>query len=466
MPTQNRLLTEYDLPFRLRRITFVLNRLDQLYCLSPGGLAERVWQLLPTKTDADATPPTFGGEEMRAFRRELRRLCTPLSQVSVELRRARTALLLEGASNPLAAQVAATRIDGELLHTILDGPTEEVRYVTARRLVEDTERREAFQELAAALAQRIAAATVPAADACRDVLGGPNAAPDARTPDDVARSLLSHYYHQYDLYDLISYPILHATEVGEETDAIDVLRVSPQDAPTLISELSDDRRKLAGTTLMNFGAFLDRGWRENDVLWGRLDGAERIIAALLPSAAHADERQRLIREAQVAILSEELVPQDADRLCQLLTDALGKTVTGDRNEQALRELVQPPPGARHSAQFQALLRGHLSGERLWEFFRSRYEVNRALNSKTAVRTLARSTEVVGRVMEQIANEYRVSGRPAAWVARLGRAFWGLVEVAVPRSMPSLLFNHWLRLLYLFELLLVVGGILFGEEGVQ
>jgi hypothetical protein len=27
----------------------------------------------------------------------------------------------------------------------------------------------------------------------------------------------------------------------------------------------------------HFGAFLDRDWRANDVLWGRLDAVERII---------------------------------------------------------------------------------------------------------------------------------------------------------------------------------------------
>lgn len=466
LPTQNRLLMDYDLSYRLRRITFVLNRLDQLFCLTAGGLAERIWQLLAVGDPALGNTPLHGEKEMREFRATLRRLADPLNAVAANLRKLRATLLDVSAGNPLAAYVSATKIDGDLLRSVLDGPTEKVRHRIASALVLDPARKGAFLSLAGELARIISAATEPAKHECHILLGGPDVAPDASSPHSLARSLLSHYYHQYDLYDLISFPILHATQVGEEIDAIDVLRVSPRDAPTLIDELHDNRRKLAGTTLMNFGAFLDRGWRENDVLWGRLDGAERLISTLLPSPVHEADRRQLIREAQVAILAEELVPQDADTLCQLLTDALGKIDTGDRNEAALREFVRPPTGAGKSTQLQGLLRSHLSGDRLWDFFKSRYEVNRALNPKTVVRTLARATQVVGLVGEHIADEYRVSGRPAAWVARLGRVFWGLIEVAVPRSIPALIFGHWLRLLYLFEALLIVGGIIFGGDEVQ
>ena len=54
---------------------------------------------------------------------------------------------------------------------------------------------------------------------------------------------------------------------------------------------------------MHFGAFLDRGWRQNDILWGRMDGAERILSTVLPS----NERKMaaLLEQAQLAILEEE-----------------------------------------------------------------------------------------------------------------------------------------------------------------
>jgi hypothetical protein len=42
----------------------------------------------------------------------------------------------------------------------------------------------------------------------------------------------------------------------------------------------------------------------------------------------------------------------------------------------------------------------------------------------------------------------------------------LVEVAVPNTLPNLIVRHWLNLLYLFEILLIVGGILFAESSIE
>jgi len=56
-----------------------------------------------------------------------------------------------------------------------------------------------------------------------------------------------------------------------------------------------------GTGFHHFAAFFDKAFRENDYLWGRLDGTERLLSLLLPAAevkARADE-------AFDAILTEE-----------------------------------------------------------------------------------------------------------------------------------------------------------------
>jgi hypothetical protein len=44
------------------------------------------------------------------------------------------------------------------------------------------------------------------------------------------------------------------------------------------------------------------------MLWGRLDGAERLISALLPETKDKDVRDQLIREAHLSILEEEAKP--------------------------------------------------------------------------------------------------------------------------------------------------------------
>ena len=77
-----------------------------------------------------------------------------------------------------------------------------------------------------------------------------------------------------------------------------------------------------------------------------------------------------------------------------------------------------------------------------------------------LRAMSRSTQVIGKVFEDIANQNALDGKSLAWIARFGQIFWGLVEVAVPGSIKNMLMMHWLKLLYVFELLLIILGFLF------
>ena len=72
-----------------------------------------------------------------------------------------------------------------------------------------------------------------------------------------------------------------------ETDEIDVFRISPVDAEFQNQRARSDVTgpKLKGESFGAFGAFLDEEWRRHDILWGRLDGAERLISALIPGTA-------------------------------------------------------------------------------------------------------------------------------------------------------------------------------------
>jgi hypothetical protein len=74
--------------------------------------------------------------------------------------------------------------------------------------------------------------------------------------------------------------------------------------------------------------------------------------------------------------------------------------------------------------------------------------------------------VIGKIFEQIAEKNARAGSRLAWIARLGGIFWGLVEIAAPNSLLNLLLRHWLKLLYFFEALMIIGGILLGNSGVQ
>jgi hypothetical protein len=323
-------------------------------------------------------------------------------------------------------------------------------------------RSETFQRFASILAERIKDSTIKTSDRCQQILIPWRSGGFAT----IATYVVLQYYDLYEHYDMISYPILHATEVGEEIDPVEVARISPEDATSVIDERISGRRKLAGTALMHFGAFLDRGWRRNDILWGRLDGAERIITMLLPGTTMEVERKRLIREAHLAILSEEFDTHDQDSLCQLLADSLAKIKPNDPSEAALRELTEKELGSPVNPVLQSVLRKALGTKVLLDFFKRSYKVNRRINPKTLIRVLARSTQVVGKILDDIAGRYKIDKKYTKWLVRLGRAFCGLVEVAVPQSISNAIFRHWLKLLYLFEVFLIAGGMLFLKPEIQ
>jgi patatin-related protein len=108
------------------------------------------------------------------------------------------------------------------------------------------------------------------------------------------------WFDQFEYYDQIAFPVFYEASVGE-AEFCEVFRISPRDATGILDESSpkEKRRKLAGTALFHFGAFLKREWRENDLMWGRLDGAERIIRMILPD--NPSRAAELIGEAHVAI---------------------------------------------------------------------------------------------------------------------------------------------------------------------
>ena len=72
------------------------------------------------------------------------------------------------------------------------------------------------------------------------------------------REFLAECYLRFDEYDQMSFPLYYNTGTGEPS-TVEVIRVSPEDARSLIDERSDrgdagrQRRKLAGTALFNFG---------------------------------------------------------------------------------------------------------------------------------------------------------------------------------------------------------------------
>jgi patatin-related protein len=81
-------------------------------------------------------------------------------------------------------------------------------------------------------------------------------------------------YLGYPYYDIATLPLLQG-EGLDEFDPIKVDRISPNDAVAIRS--GGTRATLKGIQFNSFGAFFSRAYRENDYLWGRLHGADRLI---------------------------------------------------------------------------------------------------------------------------------------------------------------------------------------------
>jgi hypothetical protein len=87
-----------------------------------------------------------------------------------------------------------------------------------------------------------------------------------------------------------------------------------------------------------------------------------------------------------------------------------------------------------------------------------------MNRRSEVETLARSTTIIGKILETISAKRNLPLK-ASWLTNAGRAFWGVVEISVPRSAFSLLGNYWQSLLFLISALLITAGFLSSQTGV-
>jgi patatin-related protein len=111
------------------------------------------------------------------------------------------------------------------------------------------------------------------------------------------------HYLGFPYWDSTTYPARALSDVAE-LDEVQVVRVSPLDTHRLSPPAANGgpptaASKLHGVALGHFGAFFRRSWRENDYLWGRLDGAERLLWLI------GDTTDESAKAAFAAIVAEE-----------------------------------------------------------------------------------------------------------------------------------------------------------------
>lgn len=111
----------------------------------------------------------------------------------------------------------------------------------------------------------------------------------------------------FPFFDIATLPLLQG-EGLDEFDPIRVDRIAPDDAGSI--RAGGAEATLKGIQFNSFGAFFSRAYRENDYLWGRLHGAERlidIVLSTLPATARPDAARTaaIKRDVFLAILDEE-----------------------------------------------------------------------------------------------------------------------------------------------------------------
>jgi patatin-related protein len=413
----NAFLIRFDLAHRLRRLGFLMRRVDRLYQLASGSdpvlvrTPEGRMELAPVSED-----------ERNTFRGELLVMKALIADIHRDLRILGRRLRAEREKSPLWARVQATKVTRQLLRSILEIRGEDERQNRAEQDVAD--RRPAFDALAGELADLVAHGLPPRGPSDKAVYGTIEAASRldravGLTPDPgrhqspgavMARNALAASTVMFDRYDQIAFPLQYGADLGE-TDEVDIIRVSPEDATNLVDERLEGK-KLHGWRYGHFGAFLDRSWRANDIMWGRLDAAEILIKSVVPEASPA--RQRLVDEAQLAIIRKE--------------------------QPGITDL---------------------------DAFRANYPTKPVLHPEPTARVLGRGAHVIGKMMNGIGE--RRGGllkSPMAWIARVGAFVSALVEVALPTGWGHLVGRHLLALAYVFEGALVAGGLVFGAPPVQ
>lgn len=119
------------------------------------------------------------------------------------------------------------------------------------------------------------------------------------------RRRMMYAYLGFPFYDVATLPIL-GTQGMNEFEPVKVDRISPEDAQAIRD--GGASATLRGIEFYQFGAFFSRAYRENDYLWGRLHGCERLTDMVLSTSdkpVSVDERREILRRAFLAIIDEE-----------------------------------------------------------------------------------------------------------------------------------------------------------------
>lgn len=254
-------------------------------------------------------------------------------------------------------------------------------------------------------------------------------------------------YEAFHWHDVMTYPFLEGSDVKEHSQ-VEVFRISPAD-----SALNGSPDKLAGIAVGAFGGFLSRDWREHDILWGRLDGAERIVAALM-SDRPPEDRKLWTDRLQNQILAEEYADESGkDRRLALLKAKLKNSLVDD---DAFEQTAAQALGVKDAAALDlARFAGH-------------YTKFKPIGpgAPQIAGWSSRSMAILSRMIDDLPDDgiLRMVGTRAAAALRAGGGLIsGFARFAMPGSYRRMFVDKLLYLAMLAGLLLGVLGYLTGSS---
>lgn len=403
-PSGDETLTEaefqlrFDAPYRLRRMNYLDGRIERLLQFDDRSVA------FLARFATDAAEITRLQPELAAALRNVKRR---LSKVFIALRGDLGRVARDG---ELKSKFLAVGLEPGDLTAILAGargPEESVE--RAAEMIEARNLMGLLGDAADAVAEKVESPLIDAANGVDAALAAAEERIDPQASA-IVSAALRYVKDHYEDYDSVLLPMGY--RVVDEADPVEVIRISPKDATSLIDENAiastdeEARHKLAGVTIHHFGGFFEQGWRKNDILWGRLDAAERIIETVLSAGSEEarNARNELVRRAHLEIIREEFAGRHGGLIRAYLP--AGVLPPAPAGEEDLPELSEE--------QAEAVL----------EYLASAYQVANRLDARKTDQLIGRATGVTRDVFLDVIGKNRWAKLGIHTAAMGARVYFG------------------------------------------
>lgn len=160
-------------------------------------------------------------------------------------------------------------------------------------------------------------------------------------------------FNNFDYIDQQVYPYEYLSNIQTE-NLIEIARISPDDANKGFGKGKKLEERLAGVQLGAFGGFFKKSWRSNDILWGRLDGLNRLVDCLLTPETVKNFAKFLDREISKNNIQKPK-EKELDSYLSDLLDAALPNATPDEKVLLQNSLKQLYHGSLTDQDFESFL---------------------------------------------------------------------------------------------------------------